>query len=91
MSVRFSDLEAALRQHFPATPPVTYRPDSDIMQGFAAFGDVQAMQASHLGYPADRDLDELITRAISEGRVAQTPTPAARTGTVARLGTGSPR
>jgi D-erythronate 2-dehydrogenase len=64
LSVRFSDLEAALRQHFPAAPPVTYRPHSDIMQGFGAFGDVQAMQASHLGYPADRDLDELIARAV---------------------------
>jgi nucleoside-diphosphate-sugar epimerase len=64
LSVRFSELEAALRRHFPAAPPVTYRPDSDIMQGFGAFGDVRATQARHLGYPADRDLDELIARAI---------------------------
>jgi D-erythronate 2-dehydrogenase len=64
LSVRFSDLEAALRQHFPAAPPVTYRPDPDIVQGFGAFGDVRAMQASRLDYPADRDLDELIARAI---------------------------
>jgi nucleoside-diphosphate-sugar epimerase len=64
LSVRFSDLEEALRQHFPAAPPVTYRPDPDIMQGFGAFGDVQAMHARRLGYPADRDLNDLIARAI---------------------------
>ena len=64
LSVQFSDLEAALRQRFPSAPPITYRPDPDIMHGFGAFGDVQARDARRLGYPADRDLSELIARAI---------------------------
>lgn len=65
LSVRFSDLVAALRQRFPSAPPVTYRADPDIMQGFGSFGDVEASDARRLGYPADRDLADLIQRAIS--------------------------
>ncbi|WP_297107661.1 NAD-dependent epimerase/dehydratase family protein [uncultured Devosia sp.] len=64
LSVQFSDLEAALRQRFPSAPPITYRPDPDVMQGFGMFGDVQAADATHLGYPADRTLAELIARAL---------------------------
>lgn len=64
LSVQFSDLQAALRQRFPSAPPITYRPDPDIMEGFGMFGDVQAADATDLGYPADRTLAELIARAL---------------------------
>ena len=63
-SPRFDALEAALRQHFPAAPPVHYAPDPEIMQGFGMFGDLNSAEATRLGYPSDRDLGELIARAI---------------------------
>lgn len=63
-SPRFDALEAALRQHFPAAPPVRYAPDPEIMQGFGMFGDLNSAEATRLGYPSDRDLGELIARAI---------------------------
>ena len=68
LSVRFSDLEAGLRQHFPAAPPVAYVPDPHIMQGFGAFGDVRAADATGLGYPADSDLAQLIALALGDNQ-----------------------
>ena len=64
LSVRFADLEAALRRRFPSAPPVTYSPDPDIMQGFGAFGEVEARDATRLGYPTDGNLADLVARAI---------------------------
>jgi len=69
-SAFLSNLFHAMRQGrdfaMPVAPEgrVVYCPDPDIMQGFGAFGEVRAMQASRLGYPADRDLNELIARAF---------------------------
>lgn len=64
LSVQFSDLEATLRRRYPSAPPVTYRADPDIMRGFGNFGAVETRDARRLGYPADRDLAELVDRAI---------------------------
>jgi len=64
LSARFADLEAALRQRFPMAPPVTYCPDPAIVDGFGCFGDVLAAEATRLGYPADRDLAQLVARAV---------------------------
>jgi nucleoside-diphosphate-sugar epimerase len=64
LSVRFDALEAALRQRFPRARPADYRPDPATMESFGMFGDFNAARAAQLGYPADRDIAELVSRAL---------------------------